>query len=195
MTQDQFEKQLKLFEGNAEHFYLDTVGEVTIGTGLLFKKVEEVFQKKIKFTQKTGFKTATEQEIKDEFKIVKSSIKGQKLKYYEKLTNLRANSGQLALEFRLRLRFATLEAKKYYENDILRDSEAIYKQFSDLPEDVQYALIDMSFNLGYKKLSKFTTLRANLRKGKWQDAAEQSHRRGIPFGRNKKIFDWIDQYK
>lgn len=195
MTQDQFEKQLKIFEGYADFFYLDTVGEVTIGTGLMFKRVEEVFQRKIKFTVKAEFRNATDDEVREEFKKIKGSAKGHGLKFYDKLGSLRANTNHLLLEYRKRINEASLDARKYYENDILKDPEAIFKEFNQLPEDIRYAIIDMSFNLGYKRLSKFTTFRAWLRRGKWAEAAEQSHRRGINFNRNKKIFDWIDQYK
>ena len=197
MTQEQFEKQLqsKDFEDNTDFFYLDSKGKVTIGVGVMFNKVEDVLALRLKFTNRFNFKTATDEEVKEEYKKIKLIGKGKHAHYYQKDATLKADSIRLNIEFKKRLKEATKFAQRYFENDNESDNDAKYKQFNKLPEDVQFALIDMSFNLGYRGLSKFTTLKTMLRQGKWAEAAEQSHRNGIQPIRNKKIFDWIGQSK
>ncbi len=57
---------------------------------------------------------------------------------------------------------STLDAKKY-----------IGKNFDSLPLDVQHVLIDMSYNLGYTRLSKFKNLRKEIIEGDFKGAAEE----------------------
>lgn len=194
MTQSQFEIDLKNFEGYAEHFYLDSVGEVTIGIGLMFKRPQSVFSSHIRFVRKADKKDASNDEIESDFKAVKESAKNNPLSFYDRITNLTANPLDIDAEFRKRLSNAINEAQKFYENDIDNDLNIKYRTFDELPSDVQFAIVDMSFNLGYSKLKKYKKFRQHLRRGEWSQAAEASHRRGIQFRRNKKVYDLIYQF-
>ena len=57
---------------------------------------------------------------------------------------------------------STLDAKKY-----------IGKDFDNLPLDAKHVLIDMSYNLGYSRLSKFKNFRKEILEGDFDGAAEE----------------------
>lgn len=63
-----------------------------------------------------------------------------------------------------------------FEEDIqvvLDDCENLYKDFGDLPEEVQLIVANMMFNLGYPRLSKFKGMKAGVDARDWQKAADE----------------------
>ena len=46
-------------------------------------------------------------------------------------------------------------------------------EFDGLPEPVQHALVNLSFNLGYNRLRKFRNFRAAIARGDYQTAADE----------------------
>ena len=55
----------------------------------------------------------------------------------------------------------------------LEDCQRLYKDFNDLPEEVQLIIANMMFNLGYPRLSKFKGMKANVDARDWPGAADE----------------------
>ncbi len=55
----------------------------------------------------------------------------------------------------------------------LEDCQRLYKDFNDLPEEVQLIIANMMFNLGYPRLSKFKGMKANVDAKDWSGAANE----------------------
>jgi len=80
------------------------------------------------------------------------------------------------------------------------DAKSYYPDFNNLPDTVQWALVDMAFNLGGAGLKKYAKLKAALEKAvqskakaDWEAAAKESNRNGIQSSRNAAIYAWIAQ--
>ena len=54
---------------------------------------------------------------------------------------------------------------------VLRDCKLLYKDFDELPEEVQQIVANMMFNMGLTRLSKFKKHNAALVSGDWKAAA------------------------
>ena len=67
----------------------------------------------------------------------------------------------------------------YYENDFVTHlAEAIHifgseEGFYNLPEDIQHVLVNMCFNLGGTRLSKFKNMMRACRENNWKEMAVQ----------------------
>lgn len=61
-------------------------------------------------------------------------------------------------------------------NNAIQDCEKLFEDFNDWPCEVQEVLVNMMFNLGYTKLSKFVTFKKFLIKKDWKGAAEQGRK-------------------
>ena len=55
----------------------------------------------------------------------------------------------------------------------IEDCHRLYKDFNDLPEEVQLIIANMMFNLGYPRLSKFKGMKAGVDARNWSDAADE----------------------
>ena len=55
----------------------------------------------------------------------------------------------------------------------IEDCHRLYKDFTDLPEEVQLIIANMMFNLGYPRLSKFKGMKAGVDSRNWSDAADE----------------------
>jgi len=180
MTDSDYRKKLKEFEGYAEHMYLDGGGNVTIGVGIMLGSAAAAKSAGIKFTNRDTHAAATDAEIEADYNSVKKASSGMfppsKYKGYTKL-----DGDTSSLEKEMNARIKTAEA----------DAKAFYKDLDSLPSSVQYALIDMAFNLGRSKLMAYKKLKTALDAKDWKTAAKESNRKGIQSSRNKAISDWI----
>ena len=66
--------------------------------------------------------------------------------------------------------------KECFENDLniaIRECDALYEdgQFDKLPDEVQQILVNMMFNMGRTRLSKFKKFNAAIAEGDWKTAA------------------------
>ena len=66
--------------------------------------------------------------------------------------------------------------KECFENDLniaIRECDALYEdgQFDKLPDEVQQILVNMMFNMGRTRLSKFKKMHAAILEGDWKTAA------------------------
>ena len=68
--------------------------------------------------------------------------------------------------------------KECFENDLdtaIRECNALYEdgQFDNLPDEVQQILVNMMFNMGRTRLSKFKKMHAAILEGDWKEAAKE----------------------
>jgi len=71
------------------------------------------------------------------------------------------NDNQIKELFQINIRTAYADAKKYLP------------QFDGLPKNVKLAILDMSFNLGYPRLSKFKNTKHHIERGYYKRAGEE----------------------
>ena len=56
---------------------------------------------------------------------------------------------------------------------VLRDCKLLYKDFDELPEEVQQIVANMMFNMGYTRLSKFRGMKKGVDAKDWNKAADE----------------------
>lgn len=190
LSPTQFIERLKGFEGYADHLYLDTEGKITVGVGLMYGSAEALVASHITFRHKVSGKIASATEVKEEYRRVSKLAKGRSVSFYRNHGLLSADGSDLQGRLVRRLSVAFTDAMYFY-NTGKPVSGVKFEHFTDLPTNVQLALMDMAFNLGRSKLCKFQKLRALLKQGDWTNAAKESHRRGIQSSRNEAIYSWI----
>jgi GH24 family phage-related lysozyme (muramidase) len=162
MTKEGFIKALIDHEGSVSHMYLCTSGKVTIGIGLMLEDVDEA--KKLEFIRKSDGKDATKPEIEEEYKKIKGLEKGQGMSFYNDRTNLLGKKESLDREFERRLKLAENDARKFFPG------------FDKLPQNAQFVLIDLAFNIGGTKFvkSKWPCLYKALEERNWRRAAKET---------------------
>jgi GH24 family phage-related lysozyme (muramidase) len=180
VTDAEFRAKLKVFEGYAEHMYLDSVGEVMIGVGLMLPSAQAAKSASLGFYDRKSRESAAGEAIEKDFERVRKAPKGMfPPENYKRYTELAASAARLKTALDRRIRTAK------------SDAVAFYPQYRQLPSSVRYALLDMAFNLGRTRLSQYRKLKVALQNSEWALAAEQSHRVGIQAVRNRAIADWI----
>ncbi len=162
-------QKLRQYEGSVPWMYLDTVGKVTVGVGLMLPNA--VAAKALAFV--SGGRGATPDEIAAEFARVSAMPKGRAAAFYRR-------SGAPELPE------AVIEAKL---KDVLlgfeRHLRAKLPVYDGLPDTAKLALLDMTYNLGPAKLfAQYTNLLQAIGKGDWAEAAQHCSRRGPAPARN-----------
>ena len=56
---------------------------------------------------------------------------------------------------------------------VINDCNKLYKDFEDLPEEVQQIIANMMFNMGYTRLSKFKGMKRGVDSKDWNQAAAE----------------------
>ena len=56
---------------------------------------------------------------------------------------------------------------------VLSDCKMLYKDFNDLPEEVQHIIANMMFNMGRTRLSKFKGMKRGVDARNWNAAADE----------------------
>ena len=161
--------KLKEFEGCVPWMYLDTVGKVTVGIGMMLPS--GLAADALPFV--SGERSATATEIGAEFARVSAMTKGRVAKFYAKSGGLRLS--QETIDDRLR---GTLEGFEGYLRRYL-------PTYDELPDAAKIALLDMVYNLGPGRLfAEYPRLIAAIEAGDWKAAAAASERRGPSPARN-----------
>lgn len=172
-----FTADLEEWEGNVEHIYLDSEGNVTVGKGKRLRNPDSAAA--LPFLHAGTDSPASDSEIRAE---------------YDLIAGMQDEKGQPASYF---LQFTTLYLPQSDIDDLVTDHiraefEALLRQYPDfgnLPVSVQVALWDMQYNLGSSGLAGFQLLRQAIRDGDWEEAARQSHRLRIGDDRNDFVFN------
>ncbi len=161
--------RLREFEGSVPWMYLDTLGKVTVGVGVMLPNARSAGG--LPFL--IGERNATEEEIAAEFARVSGLAKGKVAAFYRKADGLRLSDE--AIDERLR---DVLEGFEGY----LREH---VKGYGGLPDAAKVALLDMVYNLGPGKLFReYPKLIAAVERGDWSSAAKASFRHGPAPARN-----------
>lgn len=166
---DQSMAKIKEFEGSVPWMYLDTVGKVTVGVGLML--VNELAATALPFT--IAGRSATSEEIGREFARVSAMKKGQ-------LAHAYFSKQGLALPEQI------IESKL---KDTLIGFEGYLRThlpgYDALPGAAKLSLLDMVYNLGPGRLfSEYPRLLAAVERGDWKTAAAACLRRGPSVKRN-----------
>jgi|TARA_R110000851_G_scaffold148666_1_gene289022 lysozyme len=66
-----------------------------------------------------------------------------------------------------------IEAFEQDCENVLRDCDILYTDFSDLPEEAQQIIANMMFNMGRPRLSKFKGMKAGVDARDWNKAADE----------------------
>jgi lysozyme len=67
-------------------------------------------------------------------------------------------------------------SRELFDRDVeyaIKDCERLYGQWHNWPEEVQLVMVNMAFNLGATRLSKFMNMKNMLSQGKWKEAAAE----------------------
>lgn len=171
------------YEGYATHMYLDSKGYVTIGIGILLKHASSASDFGVSFINRKTGKSATSKEVEQEWKNIHKLSKGRTLSYYFNNSSLDADEALLQVKFDELMQNALRDAKKFYP------------KYDLLPTPAQFALWDMSFNLGYSKLTKYQNLKKALEENDFEKASLESRRNGVQPKRNYDIQSWMKASK
>lgn len=164
----------KRSEGNIEHMYVDTTGNVTVGVGHRLPDASATVG--LAFLRNVDDTPATEQETKAEFAVVHGKPKGNPASFYTQFT-------------KLHLAQSTIDG--LLTKDLEQAVSGLKRDFPDYdsyPTGVREALIDMAFNLGNAGLvNGFPKFTGHIRNRAWKAAAAQSRRRELSKERNDEI--------
>jgi GH24 family phage-related lysozyme (muramidase) len=192
-----FDRKLKSalnqHEGFVDHFYKDSVGQVTIGVGNL---VTEASFAELPLRRRSDGKPATPAEIAAAFHTVKNAAylhvgtdKKEQAWSAGHYKNLAANSN---------VYLPQSESNKLLErhiskfNLILRQkfskSAGYKREFDEFPENIRLALFDLMFNLGSSKFpAHWPHFVEALKAENWDEVARQSRRPQLSSDRNKYV--------
>jgi len=196
-TPDGFRKAIRENEGVVSYMYRDTKGFVTVGIGFLIEDTKAgtltAEGKAMPFVKRAGGEKPTVEDIQADFDAVKKRPAGP---------GIEANSFRIYTKLDL----PDAEIKKRFDEKLdgfWTQLQSEFPEFDTYPMPVQYALLDMVFNLGRggEKTEKgkvkrtglhaYTTLRKALDQGHWKEAGDASHRNGPSEKRNKMIKQWF----
>ncbi len=163
--------QIAIFEGSVAWMYVDTVGKVTVGVGLMLPDVAAA--QALPFL--AAGQAASAAQIATDFHRVGAMAMGHLANFYKTPTCLQLD--EATIQQKLESVLAGFEVK-------LRAKWPNYDQF---PDEAKMALLDMAYNLGPDGLLKgFPTLVRSVTAGDWKAAAAECQRRGPAPSRN----DW-----
>ena len=161
--------KIKEFEGAVPWMYLDTVGKVTVGVGLMLTNEAAAYA--LPFL--ANGEPATVEAIGREFLRVSAMKKGLGSKSYCNPQGLRLSDETIDAKLRDTLQgFESYLRMHLHGYDALRDAAKL-------------ALLDMVYNLGPGRLfAEYSRLIAAVERGDWKTAAQASARRGPSAARN-----------
>ena len=166
---DQSMAKIGEFEGSVPWMYLDTMGKVTVGVGLML--VNEAAANALPFM--VSGRPASLEEIRREFTRVSAMKTGQVAKFY--FSKLGLALSKETIEAKLRDTLAGFEG--YLRSHV--------HGYDELPVTAKLALLDMVYNLGPGRLfAEYPRLIAAVERGDWKSAAAASLRRGPSAARN-----------
>lgn len=161
--------KLKEFEGCVPWMYLDTVGKVTVGVGVMLPDAASATG----LPFRTAGRVATVEEIRAEFARVSGMPAGRAAAFYRCIREMELE--QAAIDSRLRIVLQGFEGN-------LRSALA---EYASLPDAVKMALLDMAYNLGPAGLLKgYPRMIEAVEQGAWAQAAAACLRRGPSAERN-----------
>lgn len=152
------------FEGVVQHLYLDSRGYVTCGVGFLVASKAALDQ--------YPWHPSVEMARLDYDALSRLPAGGNyAARYYAQLTSARLRRADMLRLFEEKVAGFRMQIAKLWKLDTL-------------PLEAQIVLVDMAYNMGARRLSKFVNLRAAIERRDWATAAKECSRRGVPVKRN-----------
>ena len=170
--------------------YLDSKGKVTVGVGHLIASKAAVASVTMYTTKnKLPDVIASQKQKEAEFDAILKQKKNYKASWYKQHTSLVMKDADMNAQrdkhvntFYSELTGVYSKAKGYTTN------------FDSMPDEIQLALFDMTFNLGQTKLrTLFTKFNTALKGEKWDEAAKQCNRPDVNAARNKYVKDLFNK--
>jgi GH24 family phage-related lysozyme (muramidase) len=183
-VRQQVVRKLEAFEGRIDHFYLDSLGNVTVGVGHFIPNRDAVASLGME-TAVTGQAPvpATLDEKRDEYDRVLGAPLGYKAPYYGQVARLRMPAAEIN-----RLRDQHIQRFYAHLRAIYTRGRGYHHDFDQFPLAVQMALFDLVFNLGPSRLvNVFVRLDVAIRAEDWAQAAVESNRPQIQAARNHYV--------
>lgn len=178
-TWDDFRKEIKKSEGCISHMYLDTVGKVTVGVGNMLPDVAAA--QKLAFIVRATKKKATADQIKTDFETVKKQTKALVASSYKKHTLLDLPDKDINTLLDSRI------------SEFKKQLKGKFTEFDKYPLTVQFALMDMAFNLGTNGVvTKFPSFTKAIKAKDWTKAAKESNRPQVSATRNATVKKWLE---
>ena len=170
-------KNILTFEKRINHFYLDSVGKVTVGVGHMLPNraaVSSITMYKVKNKLPGTLATLVEKQI--EFDTILKQKKNYKAEWYKKHTTLVMKDADITALLNKHVDSFYKKLKGYPDD------------FDKLDRNVQAALFDMIFNLGVNQIiNKFKKFDAAIKSGDWKKAAAESNRPQLDPKRNTYV--------
>jgi GH24 family phage-related lysozyme (muramidase) len=162
------------YEGNLNHFYLDTKGLVTIGIGC------QVYDPTVlPLVHKSDGMAANRAEIFTDYNLIKAQPMGKIASYYD----------QFCQCFMMNIGIDSLFYSRLNHFLVDLETKLAWGPLDQFPENAVLALTDMAFNLGIGGLMKFHIFLNSFRNREWKTCAKECIRNGIQQERN----DWTQQ--
>ena len=175
ITPDEISR-IKRYEGNRNHFYLDTGGQVTVGYGHLVANINSSVS--LNLIRKTDGLPATTVEKQTEWTTIKSKPSGKQYPatYYDQFCNLTLQQSDID-------KFLTVDLNST-ENQL----SSKFTNYSQYPQTAKAGLVDMGFNLGVQGIfNSFPTFAAAVQRQDWTTAANECNRPGLDPHRNTEV--------
>ncbi|WP_138567681.1 pesticin C-terminus-like muramidase [Pseudoalteromonas phenolica] len=174
----QFIQQLKRFEGEIAHLYLDSRGNPTIGVGFLMANAQQFCA--LNLVHKKSGKPASNCEKQAEYKKISKQETGYKASWYAQFCELTLPSHETD-----KILHEHIAQFKQELSRVFNKQNGFDCQFEQMPLSAQYALLDMAFNLGTPHLAKnWPKLHQAIKQQDWHCAAQECSRRHIQSERN-----------
>lgn len=162
--------QLKKFENAIQWMYLDTVGKVTVGVGLMLPTPQSATALPFQFNSRP----ADAQEIIVDFRRVSSMVKGKAAGFYRSPMSVLLTSAEIDIQLRASVTHLDQDLRKGIPT------------WDALPGPAKLALLDMAHNLGTAGLLQgYPKLLQAVVTGDWKTAASECQRNGPSPARNE----------
>ncbi|ACV25674.1 hypothetical protein [Kangiella koreensis] len=192
-VKDALLEQIERLEGRVNHFYLDSVGRVTIGIGHHVASEATAAELPLYIPRMFGWwlRKATVEEKQAEYQFVQlngpESLHRYKASYYKQFTRLIMLDEDIEKLLLNHINSFHDELCRLYNR-----KNGFYRDFDELPDEVQMALFDMIFNLGMTNLrSAWPKFNGAMKIEDWKTAAEESRRRQVSSARNHYVRDLL----
>lgn len=166
-------KNIIKYEKKINHFYLDSLGKVTVGIGHLIPNKQLVSMVTMyKVVNKLPGQMATSQDKQKEYDTIAKQKIGYKAEWYAKHTTLTMKDADCTA-------LLNKHVASFYKEltNLYKKSNGYPDDFDKLDKNIQMALFDMIFNLGANRVvAKFPLFDKALKAGDWKKAATESNR-------------------
>lgn len=192
-VKDALIEQLEKLEGRVNHFYLDSVGKVTIGIGHRVVSEDAAAELPLYIPRMFNWwlRRATAEEKRAEYQFVQlngpDNPRRFKASYYKQFTRLIMLDEDIEALLMKHINSFYRELVQLYNRE-----KGFQRNFDDFPNEVQMALFDMIFNLGMTNLrTSWPKFNGAIKIEDWKTAAVESRRRQVSTSRNNYVRDLL----